>query len=106
MKKRIMFVDDDVNLLASYRRQSSRRYEVQKDLQAAYVDSNGAFADFLGRFREDVIGRTAFELCPPEEARRYHNMDQDLLAAGGQQSYQSTVTTTAASWHRHPSESC
>ncbi len=29
MKKRIMFVDDDVNLLASYRRQFGRRYEVQ-----------------------------------------------------------------------------
>ncbi len=66
-----------------------------KDLQGAYVDCNGAFADFLGRSREDVIGRTAFELSPPEEARRYHKMDQDLLAAGGQQSYQSTVTTTA-----------
>ena len=29
MKKRILFVDDDVNLLASYRRQFGRRYEVQ-----------------------------------------------------------------------------
>jgi PAS domain S-box-containing protein len=62
-----------------------------KDLQGRYVQCNRAFLEFFGAGREKIMGRTVFDLAPPELARTYHQMDQQLLAAGGRQIYESAL---------------
>jgi PAS domain S-box-containing protein len=66
-----------------------------KDDQGVYRDCNRAFArEILGVEREDVIGKTLFELpgsIPADLARLYHQKDMELLSTGGKQSYEATV---------------
>ena len=50
-----------------------------KDEQGRYVGCNKAFEAFLGSPRDAIIGRTVFDLSPPDLAQRYHAADQALL---------------------------
>ena len=39
-----------------------------KDVKGRYQGCNDAFADLMGRSREEIVGRTVFDLAPPEVA--------------------------------------
>ena len=55
-----------------------------KDSTLRYVAANAAMAELCGVTRTaDLIGRRAGEFFEPEHARRYENMDRDVLARGG-----------------------
>ena len=62
-----------------------------KDEQGRYVGCNKAFEAFLGSPRDAIIGRTVFELSPPDLAQRYHAADQALLDNPGVQTYEASV---------------
>lgn len=62
-----------------------------KDEQGRYVGCNKAFEAFLGSPRDTIIGRTVFELSPPDLAQRYHAADQALLDNPGVQTYEASV---------------
>ncbi len=62
-----------------------------KDAQGRYLGCNKAFEDFLGQKREAIVGRSVFEISPPELAARYHAADQSLFDNPGTQVYEAQV---------------
>jgi two-component system cell cycle sensor histidine kinase/response regulator CckA len=62
-----------------------------KDERGIYQGCNQAFADFLGRPRHEIVGRSVFDLSPKELAGTYHAADQELFHQGGTQIYESAV---------------
>jgi len=62
-----------------------------KDRDGRYLGCNTHFADMLGLERDQIIGRTVFDLSPPYLAAIYHEADATLLANGGAQRYGSSV---------------
>ncbi|WP_305042772.1 putative bifunctional diguanylate cyclase/phosphodiesterase [Geoalkalibacter sp.] len=62
-----------------------------KDVQGVYLGCNTAFERYLGRSRDEILGRTAFDIAPAELARIYHQADQNLMDAGGVQVYETRV---------------
>jgi len=63
-----------------------------KDAEGRYLGANGAFERFIGRSRAQLVGRTVYDISPPELAAVYDQADRDLLASGGTQIYESRVT--------------
>jgi diguanylate cyclase (GGDEF)-like protein/PAS domain S-box-containing protein len=64
-----------------------------KDEHARYLGCNKAFEAFLGKQRHELIGRSVFEISPPELAARYHEADQALFDHPGVQTYEALVAS-------------
>lgn len=62
-----------------------------KDAEGIYVGCNTAFAEFIGRPSDSVVGRSVYEVAPPALASRYQAADDELLQRGGTQVYESEV---------------
>ena len=62
-----------------------------KDGQGRYLEVNRAFETFFGATRKKLLGKTVFDILPPDLAARYHNEDTDLFEAKGRQQYESRV---------------
>ncbi|NCA82355.1 MAG: PAS domain S-box protein [Opitutae bacterium] len=62
-----------------------------KDETFRYLISNHANCAFLGKAEADVIGRTDFELMPPEAAAQCHAGDQKALLEGKSVTAEETV---------------
>lgn len=62
-----------------------------KDAQGRYNLCNKAFQDYVGAPREELLGRTVFEVWPGELAEQYHKMDQAIMERPGMQIYESQV---------------
>ncbi len=54
-----------------------------KDSQARLVMANQHLADLVGSSPQNLVGKTADEIFPPEFARLLNQLDADLLATGG-----------------------
>lgn len=65
-----------------------------KDKEGRYQGFNKAFERFLGVTKNHLIGKTVFDVNPPELAEIYHAKDKDLLENGGFQQYESQVKDT------------
>ena len=70
-----------------------------KDVNGVYKSCNAAFEAYLGLTQQQIVGKTVYELAPPELAGRYHEMDMALLQQGGGQVYESTVRYADGSLH-------
>jgi PAS domain S-box-containing protein len=53
------------------------------DRQGIYLGCNEPFARIIGRDREEIVGKSIFELLPKAQAEKYHKLDEDLFATGG-----------------------
>jgi PAS domain S-box-containing protein len=62
-----------------------------KDENGVYLECNQSMANFLGRPKEEIIGKTVFDIYPPEHAEKYFKMDQDLFQHPGTQVYEFMV---------------
>ncbi|MDI6644207.1 MAG: PAS domain S-box protein [Methanobacteriaceae archaeon] len=62
-----------------------------KDLDYTYLGCNQAFEEFIGISKDEIIGKNVFELLPPEQARKYHEKDRELLENPGKQEYEALV---------------
>jgi len=62
-----------------------------KDAKLAYIGVNKAFEDFYGTSGEALIGKTVYDIAPPELASIYDKADRELLASGGRQTYEARV---------------
>lgn len=62
-----------------------------KNADGIYVGCNVAFATFIGRTPDGVVGRSVFEVAPEALASRYQAADDELLMRGGIQVYESEV---------------
>ena len=59
-----------------------------KDVKGRYLGFNRSFETFYGKSRERLIGKTAFDLGPPELTSVYHTKDMELFETGGKQRYE------------------
>jgi PAS domain S-box-containing protein len=62
-----------------------------KDSEGRYLGCNSSFEEFFGQKKEQVIGKSVYELSPKEFADIYHEKDLALLQNPGTQIYESTV---------------
>lgn len=62
-----------------------------KDTRGRYQGCNRAFEKYIGRTRENLIGKTVFDLIDSDLAREYHDKDMELIKTGGMQSYEAKV---------------
>ncbi|MDA8094211.1 MAG: EAL domain-containing protein [Betaproteobacteria bacterium] len=62
-----------------------------KDDSGRYLGCNRAFEHFLRLPREQITGKTVYDIAPAELADVYHRADQALCRDGGIQTYESSV---------------
>jgi len=65
-----------------------------KNRDGRYVGFNKAFETFFGATKEQLVGKTVFDINPPELAKIYHAKDNELFESGGEQHYEAQVKNT------------
>jgi PAS domain S-box-containing protein len=61
---------------------ASPNFLVLKDRESVYKAVNPAFCIFLGRSEEEIIGKTDYDLFPPDEAEAYRKGDSEVMETG------------------------
>jgi PAS domain S-box-containing protein len=59
-----------------------------KDGGGVYTGCNREFEELMGKGRDEIVGKTVFELSPRDIAERYREMDELLLKNPGVQRYE------------------
>jgi diguanylate cyclase (GGDEF)-like protein/PAS domain S-box-containing protein len=62
-----------------------------KDSQGRYLGCNRAFEDYVGHPREQLIGKTVFDMAPKDLAETYEAADRALIEKPGTQTYEASV---------------
>jgi PAS domain S-box-containing protein len=62
-----------------------------KDRDGRYLGCNRAYADYLGIAEDELVGRSVFDIAPPELADRYKAADDALFANPGSEVYEAQV---------------
>ena len=70
-----------------------------KDVEGRYLGCNRAFESDTGMSRADIVGKTVFEVGPPDLAQIYHEQDLSLLRNPGVQ--QGETSRLDAAGNRH-----
>lgn len=65
-----------------------------KNRDGLYLGCNRAFETFFGRPREQIIGKTSYELAPKALADYYYEMDAALYRTSGHETYETEVIDT------------
>jgi two-component system cell cycle sensor histidine kinase/response regulator CckA len=61
-----------------------------KDTDGLYLGCNSAFETFIGLSRNDIVGKTVYELTPKDRADKHHEADSALLCHPGVQIYEAS----------------
>ncbi|NCC24963.1 MAG: PAS domain S-box protein [Deltaproteobacteria bacterium] len=70
-----------------------------KDREGRYQGFNKAFENFFGKTQEELVGKTVFDISPPDLAAVYHSKDIDLFENTGIQVYESQVKNACGNVH-------
>lgn len=62
-----------------------------KDLDGRYLGFNRAFEEFFGQTKDELIGKSVFDINPVELAKIYHSQDTVLFERPGTQTYEAQV---------------
>lgn len=62
-----------------------------KGTEGRYFGCNTAFANFIGLPKDEIIGKTVFEVAPQEFAQKYYEMDQEFFENPVTQRYEYKV---------------
>ncbi|NCC52007.1 MAG: PAS domain S-box protein [Spartobacteria bacterium] len=62
-----------------------------KDTQGVYLGCNESFVQYLGLSRDEIIGKSVFDVAPVELAQKYFDADNRLLEKGGTDIYEANV---------------
>ncbi len=62
-----------------------------KDCDGRYIGGNAALMAFLGLSKEQLLGKTAFDIVPQQQAERYHQADMELRDQDGIQVYEGRI---------------
>jgi len=62
-----------------------------KDVSGRYLGCNRAFEELLGVARDNIIGKSVYDVSSAEIAERYEAMDKELFEKGGHQTYEWVV---------------
>jgi PAS domain S-box-containing protein len=65
-----------------------------KDREGRYIDCNIAFKNFLSVSREQIIGKTIYDMWNKEEADVFFTQDNELFDQGGLQIYETKITSS------------
>jgi diguanylate cyclase (GGDEF)-like protein/PAS domain S-box-containing protein len=65
-----------------------------KDRAGRYIDCNGAFMSFLSVGRDQIIGKSVYDIWSQDEADVFSAQDDALLERGGIQVYESAITSS------------
>lgn len=71
-----------------------------KDTEARYRGCNIAFAQYLGKAPQEIIGKSVYDLSPPHLAAIYHAKDADLFSNPGAQTYETDVRYADGTLHQ------
>ena len=70
-----------------------------KGRDGRYQGCNQAFADFLGKRVDEVIGSTVYDVAPKDLADIYYRADKELMTRGGKQVYETEIVYADGSRH-------
>ncbi|MEF3695619.1 two-component system sensor histidine kinase NtrB [Desulfolutivibrio sp.] len=70
-----------------------------KDTQGRYLGCNTAFEGLIGRPKQEILGKTAFELYPPDHASIYDAHDRRIFLENTPERYEVQVRDTAGADH-------
>lgn len=70
-----------------------------KNINGVYQGSNKAYENIMGRPRNEIIGKTFYDIAPHEIAEAGWKMDQQLFASGGVQHYDGILPYADGSVH-------
>ena len=70
-----------------------------KDRQGRYLGCNQAFEKFFGQTKTQLIGKTVFDVAPPDLAAIYHAKDMELIERPGIQIYDSQIQDAEGNRH-------
>lgn len=70
-----------------------------KDVNGIYFGCNRAFEDRIGLKREEIIGKTVYDILPHSIAEPYDSMDRHLLANPGEDSSEGVLLYADGSLH-------
>ena len=70
-----------------------------KDRQGRYLGCNQAFETFFGQTKAQLIGKTVFDVTPPDLAAIYHAKDMELIDQPGIQIYDSQIQDAEGNRH-------
>jgi PAS domain S-box-containing protein len=62
-----------------------------KNARGVYLGCNSSFQSYMGSTKEEIVGRTVFDIAPADLANIYFEADAALLRHPGVQCYESTV---------------
>ncbi|MGH8636077.1 MAG: diguanylate cyclase, partial [Burkholderiales bacterium] len=63
-----------------------------QDTSGYYLGCNDAFCRYAGRRRDEILGRTAYDLLPAEQADLFERKNADMLRDGGAQTFEARLT--------------
>jgi PAS domain S-box-containing protein len=69
-----------------------------KGRDGRYQGCNKAFLNFYGQSRDALIGKSVFDIYPPDDAKVYHAKDLELYEKSGTQIYPCTFKTSHGDW--------
>ena len=70
-----------------------------KDTLGVYTGCNKAFEEYLGKEKEQIVGKSVYDMAPKALAETYHQMDLALLEEQGTQIYESSVVYADGTKH-------
>jgi PAS domain S-box-containing protein len=66
-----------------------------KDAEGVYLGGNRAFERYLGLSLNQIIGKTVYDISPPDLAEIYDRADKELLNNPGDQIYETSVASSS-----------
>jgi len=70
-----------------------------KDEEGRYLGCNAAFEQYIGIGRQDLVGRSVYDISPKDLADKYFAADQALFEQRGTQTYEAAVSYADGSRH-------
>lgn len=70
-----------------------------KDTQGRYLGCNRAFEERIGASRDEIVGKTAYDLYPRNMAEKYVEMDNRLLESPGEQIHETSLLFAQGTLH-------
>lgn len=70
-----------------------------KDKEGGYLGCNSSFERFIGRTKEELVGRTVFDIAPPDLAILYDEKDKELFEKQGMQEYEASLLHADGTLH-------
>ncbi len=70
-----------------------------RNINGIYIATNKAHENFIGLKKEEIIGKTVFDVQPQDIAEMYARRDQELVDSPGDQSYETKFRLSDGSIH-------